>query len=300
MDADKYLEDVLKSQTLDDDGEEMKALCKRKGEVEKLLKDKFTNNPTIRFAGSKTKGTMIRESYDLDITCYFKSEDTQAGDSLKDIYQNVRAALQAKYTVESKASALRLRGLDHDIHGVDFHIDVVPGRFSDDKSKDVFLHRENDDKVRLKTNPDVHVEHVRDSGVRDAIRLAKLWRERNGVGIKSFVLELLVVDLLREKKDRWLQTQMKHLWTEFRDHSASLSVKDPANPEGNDLSSFLGEDVRNQLMQIATRTMEQVDADDWEKVYGKVGKENASAMSSLLSAAITSRPTSQTFKPFAG
>jgi hypothetical protein len=36
------------------------------------------------------------------------------------------------------------------------------------------------DKKRLKTNLDVHLDHVRDSGVIDAIRLAKLWGVRNG------------------------------------------------------------------------------------------------------------------------
>ena len=226
MDVDKYLEDILKAQTLKDDGEEMKALRSRRDEVEALLRKEFAkSNLVIRYAGSLSKGTMILESYDLDIACYFLNGDTQAGDALKDIFRNVRAALAKKYTVESKTSALRLKGLDGDVHGADFHIDVVPGRFTGDEQKDVYLHRENDEKTRLKTNLQTHVDHVRDSGVRPAIRMVKYWRERNGVEIRTFALELLIIDLLKDKKDRSLQTQLAHVWTEFRDHSASLSAK---------------------------------------------------------------------------
>lgn len=299
MDVDKYLQDVLKGQTLADDGEEMNSLRGRREEVEKLLRKEFDkSNPAIRYAGSFSKGTMIRESYDLDIACYFLSGDIEAGNSLKDIFNNVRKVLAKKYIVEPKNSALRLKGLDGDVHGMDFHIDVVPGRFSGDEQKDVYMHRENDDKVRLKTNPQVHVDHVRDSGVRDAIKMLKYWRERNAVEIKTFVLELLIIDLLKDKKDRRLQTQLSHVWTEFRDHSASLSAKDPANPEGNDLSGFLNESVRNHLSEAAGRSLHQVEADNWESIFGNVASKNASTSAASLSAAIASRASAKTFKPW--
>ncbi|MBU4311198.1 MAG: nucleotidyltransferase [Candidatus Omnitrophica bacterium] len=300
MDIDKYLSDVLESQTLADDGEEMKALRKRRDEVEKLLRESFKDtNPTIRYAGSFSKKTMIKEYYDLDIACYFPRNDDDAGSALKDIYCNVRDALKKKYVIEPKNSALRLKGLDADVHGEDFHIDIVPGRFTDNDKKDVYLHRENDDKVRLKTNPQIHVEHVRDSGVRDAIRLVKYWRERNGIEIKTFVLEIIVIEMLKDKKDRKLQTQLKHVWTEFRNHSASLSAKDPANPEGNDLAAFLSENIKTQLRQVSEKVLKQVDDEQWESIFGKVADKENSGRTAALAAAISSRPTGQTYKPFA-
>ena len=300
MDIDKYLNDVLESQTLTDDGEEMKALRKRRDEVEKLLRESFKDtNPVIRYAGSFSKKTMIKESYDLDIACYFPRNDDDAGSALKDIYRNVRDALKKKYTVDPKNSALRLKGLDADVHGTDFHIDVVPGRFTDDDQKDVYLHRENDDKLRLKTNPQIHEDHVRDSGVRDAIRLVKYWRERNGIEIKTFVLEIIVIETLKDKKDRKLQTQLQHIWTEFRDNSASLSAKDPANPEGNDLAAFLSEDIKTQLRQVSEKTLKQVDDGQWENTFGKVTAKENNTRTSALAAAISSRATGQPHKPYA-
>ena len=50
----------------------------------------------------------------------------------------------------------------------------VPGRFTDETKTDAYLSQSSSDKKRMKTNLDVHLEHVRGSGVIDVIRLAKL------------------------------------------------------------------------------------------------------------------------------
>src|SRR6266513_1722782 len=192
-----YLTKVLASQTLADDSDELKALQEQRAKVEQLLRDRFKDSsPTIRYGGSKAKGTMIRDAYDLDIVCYFPHDDTSAGETLEDIYNNVRTALATAYVVEPKGSALRLKDSSEKTRGVDFHIDVVPGRFTDDKKSDAFLYRSTGEKKRLKTNLDVHIKHVKDSGVIEAIRLVKLWKVRNGLSIKNFVLELAVIKLL--------------------------------------------------------------------------------------------------------
>src|SRR5687768_17201108 len=110
MNANTYLARVLASQTLGGDSAELKALQERRAEVEQFLRPHFTDcSPSIRYGGSKAKGTMIRESYDLDIVCYFPHDDTGAGDTLEDIYHNVRKALETKYLVQQKTSALRLK-----------------------------------------------------------------------------------------------------------------------------------------------------------------------------------------------
>jgi hypothetical protein len=120
---------------------------------------------------------MDKESYDLDIVSYVCSGDDTAGETLEAIYENHKKALAKSYFVEPKGSALRLKGCSPEDLGVDFHIDVVPGRFTDETKTDAYLFQSNGDKRRLKTNLDVHLDHVRDSGVIDAIRLAKLWKE---------------------------------------------------------------------------------------------------------------------------
>lgn len=270
----EYVEAVLRDQTLTAGSQELKDLQKHRAEVEDLLRSEFDEaHPEIRYGGSKAKGTMIRESYDLDVVCYFPHDEDGAGETLEEIYNNVADKLASKYSIERKPSAIRLHGADSG--NPDFHIDVVPGRFIDDsESGDVWLHRNDGKKNRLKTNIDVHIEHIRDSGVTDAIRLLKLWRVRNSVGIKSFALELLAVDLLKERKASSLPKQLRHMLEQFRDDPDGLSIEDPANPEGNDLSDLLDDAVRSALASTAKSTLQLVDDGGWPKVFGPVDEDD--------------------------
>lgn len=283
MTADEYLREVLESQCLGDDSDEVKALQKHRADVEKLIRENFNNTAlAIRYAGSKAKGTMNKESYDLDIISYVSSGDNTAGESLEDIYGNHKTALAKKFYVETKGSALRLKGHNPEDVGVDFHIDVVPGRFTDETQTDAYLYQSGGDKTRLKTNLDVHLDYVRNSGLIDAIRVAKLWKVRNSLPIRTFVLELAVIKLLTDVKKKSLSTQMEQLWTELRDNSAKLTVEDPANPNGNDLSKCLDDNLKSQLAIAAKRTLDQINSSGWETVFGKTEKQEKAARVEIL------------------
>ncbi len=298
MTADEYLSEVLASQALGDDSDEVKSLQKHRANVEKLIRDNFKGTVlTIRYAGSKAKGTMNKESYDLDIISYVNSGDNTAGETLEDIYNNHKTVLGNKYYVEPKGSALRLKGSDPQNLGVDFHIDVVPGRFTDETKTDAYLYQPGSDKKRLKTNLDVHLDHVRDSGLIDAIRVAKLWRVRNGLPMRTFVVELAVIKLLADKKTKSLSGQMEHFWTELRDNSTNLTVEDPANPNGNDLSNCLDDNLKSKLTSTAKRTLNQIDSSGWEAVFGKVGKQEKTARVEILRAAAAVATPSRPWLP---
>lgn len=267
----EYLVAILASQTLKEESPELVALRVEREAVEKLLEEKFPNaKMTIRYGGSKAKGTMILESYDLDIVCYFDHDDTSAGETLEDIFNNAEKALAAKYSVERKTSALRLRSKDQ----VDFHIDVVPGRFTDDTKSDAFLYISNGEKKRLKTNLQTHIDHVRNSGVIDALKLTKLWRVRNSLKVRNFVLELMVIDLLATKKKASLEEQLEHVFRELVANAETICVKDPANPEGNDLSVLLGSDVRSELKTIANAALGLIEAKKWDAIFGPVPQDS--------------------------
>jgi len=291
MEAEKYLQAVLNSQTLAQDSQELKDLQQHRADVEKILREHFGEcSPTIRYGGSKAKGTMIRESYDLDVICYFPHKDDEAGETLEEIYNNVKEALSGKYLVEPKASALRLKARDSKNYGIDFHIDVVPGRFTDDSKTDAFLYQSSGEKKRLKTNLDVHIRHVKDSGVTDAIRLLKLWKVRNGLKVKNFALELFTIDLLKYKKSVALEKQVKHVWEKLRDEVDDISIEDPANPTGNDLTELLSPEIRQALSLLAKGTLETLDKSGWEATFGPVEEdknENSGGKIEILRRAAT-------------
>jgi len=284
MENDKYLAAVLDSQNLPEDSAELEQLRSHRAEVEALLKREFAK-AHIRYGGSKAKGTLIRDAYDLDMICYFDHDDTTAGKTLKEIYASVQAVLANHYDVQPKDSALRLRSKDTTTLGQDFHIDVVPGRYVDESNGDCFIYQNSGEKERLKTNLDVHIQHVKDSGVLDAIRLLKLWKVRRSLRVKQFVFELLVIELLKEKKSASLLAQLKHVWQELRDATQPLSVEDPANPSGNDLSKVLDAATWSELSSAARTTLNSVELLGWEQVYGPNVKLSAEDRTGKLRAA---------------
>jgi len=272
MTDNEYLKKILDAQTLKEGSTELEDLRKHRDDVDGLLRKKFSS-PMIRYGGSKAKGTMIKEGYDLDVICYFENDDTSAGETLKDIYTNVRAALADDYFIEEKPSALRLKGCDKS--NPDFHVDVVPGRFTDDEKQDAFLYRSSGEKGRQKTNLQKHIDHVNDSDVHDAIRLMKLWRSRNAIAIRHFVLELMTIERLKGKSGKPLTDQVVHVWTELRDNIDEIVIEDPANPTGNDLSELFDDAIRSALKTIAADTLADIDARGWESVFGPVEESTA-------------------------
>ncbi|MEQ1643617.1 MAG: hypothetical protein ABL959_09265 [Pyrinomonadaceae bacterium] len=282
MTNNEYLNEILESQTLDDDGDELKLLRRRRNDVDKLLRKKYGSSPSIRYGGSKAKGTMIKDSYDLDVICYFDNDDTTAGETLQEIYDSVAETCEDDYYVERKPSAVRLKCKDSD-DIEDYHIDVVPGRFVDDNRDDVFLYRHSAEKGRQKTNLDVHIDHVKDSGVVSSIRLNKFWRVRNEMSVRNFILELLTIELLKDKKNKSLTDQLTHVWTELRDNIDDITIEDPANPTGNDLSELFNSTIKFELSEAAKTALENVEKDDWKAIFGEVPEKKASSASATNS-----------------
>ena len=296
MIATEYLDSVLAAQNLSDESAEMTELQKHRAEVEGLLREAFgTASPTIRYGGSKAKGTLIRESYDLDLVCYFPSGENGAGATLKEIFENVGASLAEHYSVSPKTSALRLHSSDMAYR--DFHIDVVPGRFTDDSKSDSFLFQNGADKERLKTNLQVHIDLIRDAGVTPALRLLKLWRVRQGLPLKNFVWELLCIRLLQAVKSKPLDQQIAHVLESVAAADRAIPVEDPANPQGNDLMPVLN-DLWGWLRAAAGQTLQNVAVSGWEGVFGQVEVidqiERSSRLATAASAVVS--PT----KPWAG
>lgn len=292
MTATEYLQAVLREQTLAPGGPELTELQEQHDNVERILRQKFKDSPpTIYKGGSRAKQTMIKEAYDLDLPTYFGPDDTSAGETLEEIFNNVATALEDEYYVERRRSALRLKSKDSID---DTHIDVVPGRFFDDKSGDAWIYQHLAEKRRLKTNLKTHIVHIRDSGRRAVIRLAKLWNLREGVGMKTFVLELLAVKLLEDKENATLPAQFQYLLEQFRDDADNLTVVDPAN-QNNDLTPAL-DAVRSRLSYAARATLQRLEKDGWSAVFGEV--ENEDERKQAAARVVAATPAAQQYQPW--
>jgi len=263
--ANEYLKKILASNNLKNDAEEINKVRDEKSNVEKAIKDAYPEaKKTIRYGGSYAKNTMVKENYDLDILCYFHEGENSAGTSLEEIYNNIKDCLADTYFVQPKKSALRLKNKDNKN---DFHIDVVPGRFVEKDNGDAYLYQNGVEQNRLKTNPDKHISYIKDSGLTDVIKLLKIWKNKNGLELKTFVLELLTIEVLKERKDKSLSDNLKFFWEEMRDNVDSISIEDPAN-QNNDLSEMFNKSTKEAIKEIAELALDSVDSDNWENIFG--------------------------------
>lgn len=283
MKPNEYLEALLDENKLTNDSDEVADMRRRRDAVEVTLRKAFAK-PSIKYGGSKAKGTMVRVSYDLDLTCYFECDDSEAGETLEEIHANVKKALvDDGYSVAEKTSAIRIHSRD-----ADFHVDVVPGRYFDSNKDDVWLHRTQGSKERLKTNLDVHVDHVTSSGVQDAICLMKLWRDRNAlIEFRTFALELITIKTLDGSSKKDLDQQLRLVLGELKEHAHDITIEDPANPTGNDLSDLLPDGLRRSLKNAASSSLATADRDGWEAVFGPL-KQDDEKKSAALHAAVAS------------
>ncbi|MFV8256651.1 hypothetical protein ACNQKP_02530 [Bdellovibrio bacteriovorus] len=283
MDANKFLKDLLKAHEVAPDSKEMKALEEERAKVEKLINAEYADTkPTIKFGGSKAKGTMILESYDLDLPVYFANGDRK-DESLHDIYKSMAKCLEKEYHVEQKRSALRLKKKGKQNEHEDFRIDVVPGRYTDDTKTDSYLYvNDQSEKERLKTNLQTHVDHVKDSGFLGEIRLLKLWKVRNNIEVKTFILELLTIKILSDDKyNETFEKNLKHIWTKIRDGIDDITLEDPANPSGNDLSKIFTSSMKADLKAAAKSALKKVEQEDgWYAVFGEAKLESQKSYAS--------------------
>jgi len=300
MEPKEYLQGLLASQDLSERQE--KDLQAHKKEVTDFLREEFGVDPVIKYAGSRVKGTMISDRYDLDIVCYFPSSDDRA---LKEIREDVTQRLAEKYQLAHKASAERIIDLKGAESPFDYHIDVVPGRFIKD-TKDVYLHVAYGDKERMRTNLKVHITHITESGCEPVIRLLKLWSHRNNVPIKTFVLELFVVKALSGSKNKGnLQKSILKVLEEFKDNFSSTQLVDPANTN-NIVSQLMNESEKAIVVQSAKLAYdllaESDDIEKWQTVFvdkeAKLSSSNSASGSSAVGYAVGSsfRPN----KPWSG
>lgn len=211
--------------------------------------------PRFYYGGSYGKHTIIRQRYDLDIIIYWPNSTTS---TIKGIYSAVGEELQKNWkTVRPKTVSWELS------FPGGFHIDVVPGRALDDSFREANLYR-TDTGTTLKTSLKTHIDTVRNSGRRDAIRLMKLWREKKRVPFKkTFLLELMTIYGCHGTPTDNLDSQVQAALLYIRENILDCNIKDPAN-SNNSLTEDLSVTARILICNAAKAA---VDARNWLEVF---------------------------------
>lgn len=253
MSAQDYLQSLLTAQTLSDP--DLAPLRQLRQRVEGRLSALPGKTPRFYYGGSYGKNTMIRQRYDLDIVIYWPQTTSY---TIKEIYDMVGRELKKDWSTAHPKTVcweINFQG--------GFHIDVVPGRALDTNYLAANLHR-TDTGTTLKTSLKTHIDTVKDSGRRDAIRLLKLWREKKAVPFKkTFLLEIMTISGCKGLPSSELQPQVLAALRYIRDNIVSIQVADPAN-SNNSLSDDISDGDKRRIKTMADNALA---AKYWSEVF---------------------------------
>ncbi len=252
MANENYLREILNDQSLTVN--QIDNLRMQRDRIERQLRNGIRGTPKAYYGGSYAKNTMIRASYDLDIVLFWPSDSPF---SLENLYRTAKGVLDSNWrtVVEKKV------GLELPFEG-DFHIDVIPGKFSSKDENYAYLYN-NKTGGRFQTSIFVQVNYVKKSKREDVIRLMKLWKKRKDVPIKTFILEICVIEGCKGYDRSILESQLLAAFEYIRDNIQNTRIVDPSN-SNNIISDDLSIEQKNRIRRLADQAIK---AQNWNQVF---------------------------------
>ena len=217
--------------------------------------------------GSYPRNTMIRPNgdykYDVDFFLAFSDEDFGEYE-LPKLLEMVKNALE------------EIKGEDPDITNIvsqnrsigveyknGFQIDVVPAiEIAKDELYKIFDKRTQEP---VKSNPKLHGKNLSEANENTEsgsvkrlvpiIKLLKAWKRDKCDYVKSFHLELLAVEILKDEPIEKFSSGLTKFFNNASEYLQEASLTDPANSE-NLIDAYLDEDgTREKLLELIGQEM---------------------------------------------
>ena len=252
MTNESYLREILDGQDLTEN--QKRNIRELRDKIEGQLRNGIKGTPKAYYGGSYAKNTMIKASYDLDIVLYWPSDSPY---SLESLYRAAEGVLNRNWRTVRKKKV----GLELPFEG-DFHIDVIPGKFSSKDENYAYLYN-NKTGGRFQTSIYIQVDYVNKSGRQDVIRLMKLWKKRKNVPIKTFILESCIIEGCKGIDRTKLESQLLAAFNYLRDSIQNVRIEDPSN-SNNIISDDLSKEQKNRVRNLARQAIE---VQYWNQVF---------------------------------
>jgi hypothetical protein len=311
--------------------EHLSKFIEKKNKVKDALNNKFSDQKASNSidSGSYAKNTAINTKFDIDCCIPFRKKtpgnnDEKGFESLSEMFDEVYKYLKNEYTEDdddiTKDNVRKQKvsiGMKFDIDGVEFDMDVVPGRERpnnndyNDNNTDLSLHinpskrtkkEEDDGKVRIKTNIKTHVGLLNGANrthERKVTKLLKVWKteqknKNGGKLIKSFMMELYTKEAFDNTDEipsgLWKKTKL--VMNHIIDNIETANLIDPAN-SSNIVSDSMSDTAKTQTKRDMKKSIKEIEDDsDKIKEYFPINNEfddeddsnsNSSSKASVLS-----------------
>lgn len=207
---------------------------------------------SLKQSGSSAKGTAIHGLADLDIFISLKSNTSE---TLKEIYNKLET------TFNNAGWSTRRQNVSIGITHNNLKIDLVPGKIQSGYQNYHSIYSSKKD-TWTKTNVDLHITKVKNSGRVNEIILTKIWRHIHNIDFPSIYIELTVLDALHNKSTNNLASNFLTVLTYLRDSFVESTVIDPANTN-NTISDML---YKYEKEAIANQARASLNKSTWGEI----------------------------------
>ncbi len=262
FDPDEYLQKQISQENLKSDPELFRIAIDVRKRVKQVLSEVFKDSlvSVPEDTGSFHNRTANVSNYDFDIILPFKKNSYS---SLFDMYNDVVTKLgevfHNKAFIRKHTKAI---GLIFDHNGLEFHFDIVPGREVGDYrlNKTLNLYKrptwiwQKGSSFKINVNSQKRIT-INKPEARKAIRLIKLYRDRNNLNLPTIVIVHSVVRALSKNffgTHYSITENLLNCMDFIANKLNHASVIDPANSNNNltrKMSSFEKQYIANKLWQ---------------------------------------------------
>lgn len=271
-----YLDDVLYSYKMKHVKSLMDNYIKKRDEIKEKIITEYSNNLTSNpiNSGSYAKHTAINIKFDIDLFVPFKRKSFN---TLEEMYKEVYDFFSnpERFNDSNLVSCKQQRtsiGLKFNIDNKIIEMDIIPGReIEEDKyseTGDVNLYDSKKDQQSIKTNIKKHIDLISGKKIERAIiRLLKIWNYRNNIGIKSFLIELIVIKALSNLSTTNLWENLEATLIFIRDNIETVKLPDPAN-SNNIVTDKLSDSEKQNIKYRTKNLLDRIyDFDENIKLY---------------------------------
>ncbi len=223
------------------------SLVRLRDNVRSCIFDNVGGKKSMFMAGSFKKKTMIKRHYDLDMFNIWDPGFVPLN-NIKDLFYMVKDALNTKWSrIWKKRVGWRIP------YENEFHVDVIPSIEDENDPKFSYLYNcyEN---TTLRTSMQVHMEHIERYNRRDLIKLLKLWKYRQDVPLKTFLLEIMIHLACYDLTSESLSDQLKTVLEYITKNIVNKQFYDPANQD-NIISTDLTVQERYEIRNKANKAL---------------------------------------------
>ncbi|MDR2697395.1 MAG: hypothetical protein LBB40_02845 [Holophagales bacterium] len=207
----------------------------------------------IKLSGSRVKGTAVSLAPDIDIFICLASSNTE---TIRNIYNSLYSYFA------TRSSSYRKKNISIGLTFSGINVDLIPGQKRGQSEGDHSLYKSKQD-AWTQTNIDKHIRLVKTSNRIPEIVAAKIWRYCNRLSFPSILLELVIIEALKNKGTTDRDKNFMSLLGYLKDNIQMARIIDPANP-----NNVISEDIITsaQKRKIAEAARESLNKKYWKEI----------------------------------